>query len=358
MGTAGDLADLLRAVQRLEPDPATLTRLARMLGLGPLPAPPVAGPPGGPAPGPAVEPPGPSPASAPSGARPDTQDPLAQPLSPADPRPLRRPHVSVRRPEPAGPPRPPVPPIEELLAASTGAVPRPPDPRDLTLLPPASQRAVLGELVGALRPGLELDVAAAVSAVARRQPVSPPPRLPERTTGLGVLLLTDGSASLWPFARDVLRLVADLRAVTGSDAVQRMTVLPGPGTLMVRTPGRRSRTGRGDRDPDEPIGRALRAVPGRRALAVTDLGVSRSRAGAPDPRRAWSWLVAEARAASCPLILLVPYPPARHPDWLGGLGVTVLPWDRDADVARVRQLAALAAGRAGLHAPGRGEARR
>lgn len=285
------IADLIRVAGELHADAATLRAAAVMLGLAERadvsPAPVVA------------------PAAVP---RPDAGAAgLRRPVSreggdaaagvrPAgnDPRPPRRPRLVLTEPAVATPPQPLRGSVTDLLPPPIPAAPLAAEP----LFKPSHQRALLAALASVERPGREVDIDALVELMAARQPVGQVPRRLEATTRLGVQLLLDHGASMGPFRRDLRQLAVALRRVIGTDEVDALAIHDDLHTVTPLF---------FEEDPDDGP-RAYRPASPRPVLLASDLG-----AGGPARTvRPAGWLAfAElVRGAGCPLVVLVPYPPA------------------------------------------------
>jgi hypothetical protein len=327
---AVSLGDLLRVAGTLEADDATLARAAVLLGLAAPPVPPLA-----------VRPPVPDlsvpPVPAADRGPASRDDPAVRPAGTDDPRPVRRPRLVVEQPSPAAPPRALPASVEQLLPAPPATAPPPPEP----LLSPAHQRAVLTALVAVPRPGREVDVAALVERLAGRQPVHAVPRLAEATTRLGVQLLVDHGPSMGPYLRDLRLLTAALRQVAGADGVRVLATDGDPATVLPLALTSDEEDEDWEERPYEPPGG------GRPVLVASDLGIAGAAAGSVAGPAAWLRLADRAREAGSPLVVLVPYPPARWPAWAAGR-LTLVRWDRPTDAGQARRAARRALALAGV----------
>jgi hypothetical protein len=146
-------------------------------------------------------------------------------------------------------------------------------------------------------------------------------------------LLTDHGPSMGPYLRDVHQLAGALRQVAGVDGVETLATEGDPTTVQPLADD--------DADPD---GRPYEPTPGRPVLVASDLGIGAPGAAGPRP---WLELAARARAAGCPLIVLVPYPPHRWPAWARE-HLTLVQWDRPTTAATARRAARRAATLAGV----------
>jgi hypothetical protein len=214
----------------------------------------------------------------------------------------------------------------ETLLGPAAPVFRRPEP----LLRPARQRAVLAALVAAPRPGRELDLDRLLPSIASRRPVDRLPRRTELTTQLGVRLLLDHGPSMGPFLADLPPLVDAVRRVAGAEAVEVFATMSGPAAAIAV-------------DGDETGGPVSPVPTGPRPLLlVSDLGIG---PGGPPPAD-WLELARAASAAGSPLVVLVPYPPARWPAWAVPR-MALVHWDRPATATTAIRAARRAAQLAG-----------
>ena len=168
------------------------------------------------------------------------------------------------------------------------------------------ERALLHAAVAVDVPGDELDVPAAVEAVASARPMAELPLLPRRSLARGVHLLVDDRPGMEPFRRDVRGLIGTMRLLAGRNAV------------TVR---------RHDAAPLDPP--YVPPPPGTPVLALSDLG--RAPVEAWSLEEDWIELAAVLRAQDSELIALNPYgdEPVR------GAAMPVVRWDRSTTVGAV-----------------------
>lgn len=320
------IADLIRVAHRLGADTATLRAAAIMLGLA---APTSTGPASDLPPAP-VSTPRRSPVPVPGRpAEPDGDiNAVVRPAG-SDPRPPRRFRLTLTEPPNAVPPR-------RLRGSVTDLLPPPPNrpTSPEPLFEPWHQRAVLSALAAIDRPGQDVDINAVVERVALREPVGVVPRLPEQTTRLGVQLLVDYGPSMGPFRRDLRLLAEALRRVASSDAVE---VLAFRANLQEVVPL--------SGEDDEP--RPYTPAGGSRPILVaSDLGIAATGAITVRPVD-WLALASHAKELGSPLVVLVPYPPARWPAWASTY-LSLVHWDRPTNAGHARRAARRAAALAGL----------
>lgn len=310
------LGDAVRVLDALRPDTAATGRILALLGLAPPPAePPPPAPPPVPPPVPGI---GREPAAGPparpsarqvvEGARPASAPPAdlvdAPPVTPV----LER----VRR----APRRAPVdlPDLDAVLAPPPPA--RPPSPG--SLLAPARHRAVLGAVCSSLAPTGEVDVDVLVERLARCEAVVSLPRRRVLSTRHGLQVLVDHDSAMVPFAPDQREAVAEIRHLAGVDGVKVLHFAADPVAAAGTGPAWTWR----------PYAPPAAGVP---VLVLSDLGTY-APALERDARAArWVAVADLLRSAGCPLVALVPAPPARlHP--AVRRSVASLAWDRTTGV--------------------------
>ncbi|MFF2078308.1 hypothetical protein ACFVXG_26570 [Kitasatospora sp. NPDC058162] len=320
------LGDLVRVAAQLRPGtPGVLARAAALLGLGPeVPAPE---PPESPLPW--LPPPEPAPTQAPTGrrrSRRDTEDGSAVRVAGDDPRPTRS-IAAEQLPASPLPPRQIRKSVTELLAelapGELSAVAR----LEAELFRAGHQRAIIAELAAVERPGAEIDIPHTLDYLTNRQPIREIPFITTRTPRAGLDLLLDMGPSMRPFLRDLRLLVGRTRRVVGQDDVTAMRFSDTPNTVIPLPDGK------GEKPYQPP-------QPPRAVLVATDLGIATDTA--PDAYEEWSAFARTVHSAGCPLILLVPYPPDRRPDWTAHR-FAVVTWDRATEVGQARRAAHRAA---------------
>ncbi|MEV7022728.1 hypothetical protein [Kitasatospora sp. NPDC093558] len=340
------LGDLVRVAAQLRPGaPGVLARAAALLGLAPevpAPEPSESRPPQSPLPEP-------TPAQAPAGRRwsgRDTEAGSAVRVGGDDPRPTRS-IAAERLPASPLPPRQIRKSVTELLAEPQRG--GPPAPARLEaelfraelfraelfraelfraeLFRADHQRAIIAELAAVERPGAEIDIPRALDLLMNRRPIPEIPFTTTRTTRAGLDLLLDLGPSMQPFLRDLRLLDGRTRRVVGEDDVTAWRFSGTPNTVVALPDGE-------DEEPYRPP-QSPRAV-----LVATDLGIATD--STPEAYEEWSAFARTVHAAGCPLILLVPYPPDRRPDWTAHR-FAVVTWDRATEVGRARRAAHRAA---------------
>ncbi|MFG2825062.1 hypothetical protein ACGFX4_37250 [Kitasatospora sp. NPDC048365] len=322
------LGDLVRVAARLRPSsPNVLARAAAMLGISlDLPAPETSEP----LPSPPAPPSTPPAAADRRGGRRSSEDSEAVRAGGDDPRPGRS-MTAERLPASPLPPRKMPGTVTELLDALSPAG-EPPD-RALVgaeLFRADHHRAVITALAAIDRPGTELDLPRALDLLARRQPIDELPLAPARTTRTGLHLLLDMGPSMRPFLRDLRLLTERARRVVGQ---QEVTALRFAGTPNTVSPLPDRRIESAYQPPRHPCA----------VLVATDLGIGAAAIGVtPASAQEWLAFARTVHTAGCPLVLLVPYPPDRRPDWTSRR-FAVVSWDRVTDVGRARRAAGRAA---------------
>ncbi|GAA1560472.1 hypothetical protein GCM10009827_097160 [Dactylosporangium maewongense] len=368
-GPAVFVGDLLRAMQRLRPDPAAAEAIAELLGLRGIapaarprqsatPAPAARTSVGGAEPVRQPRPPGvaesidlaramaplPAPPAAAGAAEVSPRPVQAQALTarPAQPRRegdrvkatltigpvlgaalLRT--AAVDRLEPAGPvdlPTAPWPRQVEPLDPPEQDLPPPALPD--SLFPAVRARALLTAALGVGHPDGPPDIPAMVDALIRGRLVDQVRRR-RLNLRLGAEVLVDASAAMTPFALDAVVLRGQIEGLLGP----RVRFL-----RFVGCPVGGAGTGTGPRP--WPAYRAP-LLP-TRILVVSDIGAAP--ADLATPVAAWRWIAfaAAIRARGCPLLTLTPYPLERIPPDLRQL-LNVVPWRETTTVHTVAQIA-------------------
>jgi hypothetical protein len=257
----------------------------------------------------------------------DRPRPAARPQAPTTRAQRRIPHPrpSVLRQLPDGAGAPPqwVMQTTALDAPAPGGQQVPPPP--LPLLLPRWTAGILQIMLATAAESDELDVVRAAEMLARQEILLDVPRRREATLRYGVQLLVDAGSAMLPFAFDQEDVARAVRRVVGEHAVELLHFAGTP--LRDAGPGPRSSWERYEA-PRQP----------RPILVLSDLGVARP---ALDEESAlpheWLRFAAEAVAARCPVVALVPYPPRRVPAALRRV-MHVVPWDRTTTVADVRRI--------------------
>jgi hypothetical protein len=264
--------------------------------------------------------------------------PGADALPPPEPQAVPSPPPPPRPPElPLRPVKPPIPAPEPVAlsfevqhlrhaqpspaSAPQAEQPAPParPPRPVPLFRPGWARAILTEALATSRTGRDLDLPRAIELLARRS-VADLPRLRLPTLARGCLVLADLGPGLAPFALDRQGLVETVRAVVGRDrvAVRYFEGCPLRGVWEEGVPG------------DDPLVPPPRGTP---VAVITDLGIARPGLAAA---RAWLDFAAGLRAAGCPLVAFVPYPPHRWPA-APATAFPVVHWDRGCTARTARR---------------------
>lgn len=310
MSKIADLAGLLRALDHLRPeDDATRRRIGRHFGItlaqqaGAQPAPA------------ATETPRPAPLR--------RSFAEAQAPAPRRERPKPLPTHSERLDEQrAAPPAwlgaRTLPVAAATAPTTSGAGAR--SPADaLCLLPGASRRTLLLEMVGTREADGALDVARLVQAVAMGRHVARLPRRPVRRLPPRIILLLDEGPGMDPFAADQLALARALRKVAGSDRVQTLCFI---GNIAD-----------GLRDPLTDSAATLRPGPMDALVVTSDCGIARQYPAAR--LEDFAGLAAKGRK----VVILTPFPPERWPPAQAG-GPVMLHWHEGLRIGEVRRAGA------------------
>lgn len=202
-------------------------------------------------------------------------------------------------------------------------------PPYVPLLEPGWTRAIISSALSTASSDGALNIDEIVDTIANLRPLLQLPRRPLPTMRRGVQLLLDRSPALAPFARDQAWLADEVFRIGGTDRVHVRD--------FHACPTRRSTDGLGIEETTYSP-----PAPGTPVLVVTDLGIGRPR-GLNDWADEVEWLdfAAILRRAGCPLVAMVPYPPARWPLALAR-GIAILQFDRPTTASVVRRLVGVA----------------
>ncbi|WP_433305751.1 hypothetical protein ACQP2F_18920 [Actinoplanes sp. CA-030573] len=221
--------------------------------------------------------------------------------------------------------------VEQLPRRATARAPRPggsladllrpapPPPPPPSLFRSGAEPALVRALAAMPLLVGEIDEARAVRRISRGQPLTVIPRRVVNSTARGLQVLADTAPEMTPYRGDVLRLLAQLRAIMPGDLVAQRWFARHPGDPQ------------GVTAPGELLGRPYRRPPpGTPILVVTLFG-----RGAADPGLIGRWrrLVDDARRAGNPLTFLCPAEatPARR------LGAPVIGWSTGTSVRTIRR---------------------
>jgi hypothetical protein len=228
--------------------------------------------------------------------------------------------VKVADGEPPLPPRP-----EEgsfkPAEARPAAAPRPFEP----LLIPNWTRALLSAVLARRSDDGPINVKRVVELVAAREPILRLPRLPRPTLAGGVQMLVDRSGPMLLFLEDESWLEAEVQKVAGLGFLSPL--------YFEGCPTRAA--GHGSKSEWKNYLTHHLPKPGTVVLLLTDLGIGRpeglrARAGAQE----WLAFTDAVRKRNCPVVALVPYPPARWPAALRKQ-MTIIQWDRPTSASLV-----------------------
>jgi hypothetical protein len=187
------------------------------------------------------------------------------------------------------------------------------------LLAPRGARNIVAAVAATHVAEGEIDLERIVASVARGEVLRDLHRRVSVTVRNGLQLLVDRGQSMTFFARDASWVEQQIQNVVGADRVQSLRFAE----LPQRGAGRSGEEWKSYRPP----------VSGVPVLVLTDLGIGGSSAAlvAVD----WVAFAKLVRAAGCPLVALVPYPPERWPE-MAARAITIAQWDRSLDARRAR----------------------
>jgi hypothetical protein len=202
-------------------------------------------------------------------------------------------------------------------------------PRYVPLLEPGWTRAIISSALSTASDDGALNIDEIVDTIANLRPLLQLPRQPLPTMRRGVQILLDRSPALAPFARDQDWLTDEVLRIGGTDRVRVLDFHACP-----------TRPHTDDLGMDEPT--YSPPAPGTAVLVVTDLGIGRPR-GWNDWADEAEWLnfAAILRKAGCPLVAMVPYPPARWPLAIAR-DIAILQFDRPTTASVVRRVVGVA----------------
>jgi hypothetical protein len=306
------VADLVRAIRRLDAPAAQWPAIAALLGMEAMPTVTPE-----PEPDPRPVPPGrlAPPSAPPQGGRSERPTPT-RPTATAAASPAREAVPSVLRLVSDSVPAAPLwinmtTVLDEPESGDDGRAPPP-------LLEPAWQRGVLAELLMTAGDDGPIDVLGAVAVLARQEAFSELPRLPHPTLSRGAQVLVDVGPGLVPFTADQARVVRNLQRIAKPDALLILRFDRSP----LAGAGRHGRpTWRSWRPPS----------PARPVLILSDIGAGPSGA----PARAWRRTAEILRRAGCPAVVLCPYPAQRAPASVRRR-LAIVEWDRATSARHVR----------------------
>jgi hypothetical protein len=187
------------------------------------------------------------------------------------------------------------------------------------LLAPRGARNIVAAVAATNAAEGEIDIERIVAHVARGEVLLGLHRRGTVTTRNGLQLLIDRSESMTFFARDAIWVEQQIVHVVGADRVQslRFAELPQRGI------GRSGEEWRAYRPP-------IAGVP---ILVLTDLGIGGTSVALAAAE--WAAFAKMVKAAGCPVVALVPYPPQRWPE-AAVRTMTIAQWERSLDARRAR----------------------
>lgn len=188
-----------------------------------------------------------------------------------------------------------------------------------TLFPERTSRHLAAAALTTWRPGPAIDRPRLIAALARRAPPRTLPRRLEPTLARGCQVLLDYSATMVPFWPDLDDLGRQVANVVGTDATRLFGCDGDPLAAARWRPGHPA-------EPWRPDGSPL--------LAATDLGIQGC--GGAHPHPGWDTLARACATAGGPLLILIPWPPARWPAHLPGRPV-LIHWAPDTGAGLIRR---------------------
>jgi hypothetical protein len=172
----------------------------------------------------------------------------------------------------------------------------------------AQMRAAVAALVQRARRSSRIDIAAAVELIAEQQPLDSLPRLEERTTQRGAIVVADIGPTMGPYLGDVDRFVAEVEHVVGSPNVA-VAWWDRPGELEMQS--------------DTPV------------LVISTLGAVRVFGSSAHEQADWRAFADLAVSAEADVVALAPH---RKSDWPETLtrAMRIVAWDDLSLVGRGR----------------------
>jgi hypothetical protein len=182
----------------------------------------------------------------------------------------------------------------------------PPPAKDpaVTYEPPIDEtqlRAAVAALVQRVRRSNRIDVVAVVDLVAQQHPIDPVPRLNERTTQRGAVVIADIGPSMSPYRADVDRFVAEVKHVVGTPNV---TVAWWHGDVEHELPV----------PPETPV------------LVISTLGAVRTFDASSSEKAYWLEFADLADTAGADVVALVPHRLAKWPKSIAE-AMHIVAWD-------------------------------
>lgn len=168
-------------------------------------------------------------------------------------------------------------------------------------------RAAISALVQRVRRSRRIDIDRAVTLVAEQRPLGSVPRLAERTTQRGAVVVADVGPSMTPYLADVERFIDEVEHVVGSPNV---TITSWDGDAVELRDGTRQLP----MPPETPI------------LIVSTLGAVRSPGASSTETSKWLAFADLASSVGADVVALVPH---RLPAWPDALthAMRIVAWD-------------------------------
>ncbi len=212
----------------------------------------------------------------------------------------------------------------EWFAQPAAVIPRERGAPRAALFPQHTAPGLLSAAVATLRPGRWPDIDRLVEHIIAHRPFREVPRLPVPSQSRGVQLLLDRNAPMTPFYADQGDLVRSFAAVVGQSRCEVCEFVDDPAAACAYSLA------------DQPT--AWRPQPGRPVVVVSDFGLGESSGSAPRlPPQAWRRFATALKRRGCPLIAIVPFPPAAWPVWVERHFIAIH-WDPRTRAENVRAL--------------------
>lgn len=197
-------------------------------------------------------------------------------------------------------------------------------PLRAALFPQHTAPGVLSAAVATLCPGRRPDIERLMQHIIASRPFREVPRLPVPSQSRGVQLLLDRNEPMSPFYADQGDLERSFAAVVGEPRCEVFEFVDDPATACAYSAA------------DQP--RAWRPQPGRPVVVVTDFGLGESSGSAPRLLpQVWRRFATALKRRGCPLIAIVPFPPAAWPVWVERHFIAIH-WDPRTRAENVRAL--------------------
>jgi len=212
----------------------------------------------------------------------------------------------------------------EWFAQPTAVAPRERGAPRAALFPQHTAPGLLSAAVATLWPGGQPDIDRLIEHIITSRPFRDVPTLRVPSRSRGVQLLLDRNAPMTPFYADQGDLVRSFASVVGKPRCEVFEFVDDPAAACAYSVA------------DQPT--AWRPQPGRPVVVVTDFGMGESSGSAPRlPPQGWRSFAIALKRRGCPLIAIVPFPPAGWPVWVERHFIAIH-WDPRTRAENVRAL--------------------